>query len=288
MYRLKKNNCNFTKSYHPITMNDTVNTALQLWQDNRERLSHIDNTLPEVEYNALMALCEKIHLSLKSATDCEDYIAFLSAYANLLAIREENLEKELQVQEEIIALRRNQVEGDRALYLPKLANSLLFAALIHQRLTNVRQALEYMEESVSCEREAVEELGVSSLQQLAVKRYYWARMCATTGRNILAEDAYKDAIADYNMLLSNPACNRNETTVTLGYILIELADFYYSDRLIDNALDRYHQAIEVLLTLQDSEQAQSLIQEIYKLLSYIYELLGNVEKSNYYKELVEQ
>ena len=110
-------------------MDNNTNNALQLWLENRERLMAIDSTTTDVLYNEAIELCKKIGATLAQETDKDDYIAFLSAYANLLAIREENLNTELQVQEEIIAIRRLQAEENKVQYLPKLSNSLLYAEL---------------------------------------------------------------------------------------------------------------------------------------------------------------
>lgn len=269
-------------------METTKNEILTLWQENKDILQAITASTPDGEYNNALALCNRLYAPLRDTVTIDEYLVFLSAYANVLALRDENVEKELAVQEDIVTIRRKQVDTDRSSYLPKLANSLLYAALLHQRLTNVHQATDYMEECVACEREAVEELAVSTLDRLATKCYCLAHLYASTGRNILAEDTYKETIAHYNLLLNKGGSKSNDTTMMLANILVEFADFYYNMKFFDNALDRYQQAIEVLRTLPNEEQALPVINSLYMHLSNVYTLMNDAEKSKHYSDLAQQ
>ena len=263
-------------------MDNNTNNALQQWFENRERLMAIDSMTTDVLYNEAIELCKKIGATLAQETDEDDYIAFLSAYANLLAIREENLNTELQVQEEIIAIRRSQAEENKEQYLPKLSNSLLYASMLHRKAANIHRAIEYMEECVACEKEALEEFAASTTYQLALKQYYLANTYSATGRNILAEELYKESIAMFMVAMKEHATNQEEVRLILSQILVEMGDFYYNSRMVDSAIDRYLQAIELLQAAPQTTPIVDASKALYIMLSEIYKQLGNDEKSNYY------
>ena len=266
-------------------MDNNTNNALQQWLENRERLMAIDSTTTDVLYNEAIELCKKIGTTLAQETDKDDYIAFLSAYANLLAIREENLNTELQVQEEIIAIRRSQAEENKELYLPKLSNSLLYASMLHRKAANIHRAIEYMEECVACEKEALEEFAASTTYQLALKQYYLANTYSATGRNILAEELYKESIAMFMVAMKEHATNQEEVRLILSQILVEMGDFYYNSRMVDSAIDRYLQAIELLQAAPQTTPIVDASKALHIMLSEIYKQLGNDEKSNYYASM---
>lgn len=269
-------------------MADYLSDILQQWNDYKFKVLSITVDSSHEEYNEAVLLCQQLHPHFRNVGNVDEYTMFLSAYANVLSTREENLESEIELQEEIVALRRGQVASNRAQYIAKLANSLFYAAMLHRRANNVHRAIDAIEESVACERVAVEEYATSAPEQLAIKCYYLANTYAATGRNILADDAYKETVGLYNELIDKGATPAHETRMMLAQILIEYADFYYSTRFVDNALDRYQQAIEVLRLLPNEGEVSKLLYNMYVHLSAIYKQIGNDNKSRYYNSLAEE
>ena len=68
----------------------------------------------------------------------------------------------------------------------------------------------------------------------------------------------------------------------LSQILVEMGDFYYNSRMVDSAIDRYLQAIELLQAAPQTTPIVDASKALHIMLSEIYKQLGNDEKSNYY------
>ena len=267
-------------------MDNNTNNALQQWRDNREQLMAIDGTATDVLYNEAITLCNTLHKQLANDANRDEYIAFLSTYANLCALREEYSGKEIDIQEEIVQLRRKQVDENRDGFLPKLSNSLFYAAQLHRKATNVNRAMECMEEHVAIEREIAELNSEVGERNLAVALYFMANTYAAFGRNILAEDTYAESIEAFDKLLAGNHGNDTGTCMLLAQIIIEYADFYLTSRMVDNAIDRYVQAMEILRTIApNSTEATALLKEQYDFMSRLYAQVGNEDMSKYYAQL---
>lgn len=267
-------------------MDNYTNNALQQWRDNREQLMAIDGTATDVLYNEAITLCNTLHMQLANEADRDEYIAFLSTYANLCALREENHNKEVDIQDEIVQLRRKQVDKNRDIFLPKLSNSLFYAAQLHRKATNVNRAMECMEEHVTLEREIAEQNTETGCKDIAVALYFMANTYAAFGRNILAEETYSEAVTAFNELLAGNYGNDADTSMLLAQIIIEYADFYLTSRMVNNAIDRYVQAMEILRTIApNSTEATSLLKQQYIFMSNLYSQAGIKEMCEYYTEL---
>jgi len=269
-------------------MDNNTNNALQQWLDHREQLMTIDGTATDVLYNEAITLCNTLHKQLATVADRDEYIAFLSTYANLCALREENNNKEIDIQDEIVELRRKQTEENRGDFLPKLSNSLFYAAQLHRKATNVHRAMECMEEHLELERAIAEQDAANGVKNVAVAQYFMANTYAAFGRNILAEEAYCDAIELFGKLVDD---NNNDMalSMTLVQIIIEFADFHLASRMINNAIDRYMQAIEMLRGLAlRSDEALSMLREQYKFMHSLYNQLGNEKMCTYFAQLIEE
>lgn len=269
-------------------MSEHTDSALLLWQENKELLMSVESNVPDTDYNEAIALCETIHRTLANETDSDDYIAFLSVYADLCAKSECKSVKEIDIQEEIVQLRRKQVGENRGDFLPKLSNSLFYAAQLHRKATNEHRAVECMEEHLELERTIAEQDAANGVKNVAVAQYFMANTYAAFGRNISAEEAYCDAIELFGKLVEE---NENDMalSMTLVQIIIEFADFYLSSRMINNAIDRYMQAIELLRGLaQRSDEALPMLREQYKFMHSLYNQLGNEKMCGYYTQLIEE
>ena len=267
-------------------MDNNTNNALQQWLDNREQLMTIDGTATDVLYNEAITLCNTLHKQLATEADRDEYIAFLSTYANLCALREENNNKEIDIQDEIVELRRKQAEENRGDFLPKLSNSLFYAAQLHRKAVNVHRAIECMEEHVAIEREIAEQNSEVGERNVAVALYFLANTYAAFGRNILAEDTYAESIEAFDKLLAGNHGNDTDTGMLLAQIVIEYADFYLNTRMVNNAIDRYVQAMEILRTIApNSTEATSLLKQQYIFMSNLYSQAGIKEMCEYYTEL---
>lgn len=267
-------------------MDNYTNNALQQWRDNREQLMGIDGSVTDVQYNEAIALCNNLHDKLISEVDREEYIVFLSTYANLCALNDKYTNKEIDIQEEIVQQRRNQVSENRGAFLPKLSHSLFYAAQLHRKATNVNRAMECMEEHVTLEREIAEQNTETGCKDIAVALYFMANTYAAFGRNILAEETYSEAVTAFNELIAGNYGNDTATSLLLAQIIIEYADFYLSTRMINNAIDRYVQAMEILRTIApNSTEATSLLKQQYIFMSNLYSQAGIKEMCEYYTEL---
>ena len=267
-------------------MDNYTNNALQQWRDNREQLMGIDGSATDVQYNEAIDLCNNLHKQLANEADRDEYIAFLSTYANLCALREENSNKEIDIQEEIVQQRRIQASENRGVFLPKLSHSLFYAAQLHRKATNVNRAMECMEEHVAIEREIAEQNSEVGDRNVAVALYFLANTYAEFGRNILAEDTYAESIEAFDKLLAGNHGNDTETGMLLAQIIIEYADFYLTSRMVNNAIDRYVQAMEILRTIApNSTEATSLLKQQYIFMSNLYSQAGIKEMCEYYTEL---
>lgn len=267
-------------------MDNNTNNALQQWLDKREQLIAIDSTATDVQYNEAIALCDNLHKQLANVADRDEYIAFLSIYANLCAMREDYSDKEIDIQDEIVQLRRKQVGENRGDFLPKLSNSLFYAAQLHRKATHVNRAMECMEEHVAIEREIAEQNSEAGVRNLAVALYFMANTYAAFGRNILAEDTYAESIEAFDKLVAGNHGNDTGTSMLLAQIIIEYADFYLATRMVDNAIDRYVQAMEILRTLApNNPEATTLLKEQYDFMSRLYAQVGNDDMSKYYAQL---
>ena len=269
-------------------MNEHTNSALLLWQENKELLMSVESNVPDTDYNEAIALCETIHRTLANETDSDDYIAFLSVYADLCAKSECKSAKEIDIQEEIVTCRRRQVDANGSEYISRLSRSLFYAAQLHRKATNVHRAMECMEEHLELERAIAEQDAANGVKNVAVAQYFMANTYAAFGRNILAEEAYCDAIELFGKLVDD---NNNDMalSMTLVQIIIEFADFHLASRMINNAIDRYMQAIEMLrgLALRNDE-ALSMLREQYKFMHSLYNQLGNEKMCTYFAQLIEE
>lgn len=269
-------------------MNNNRNSALQQWQESCQQLLAIDSAVPQEKYNEAIALCAQIHSSWTNRDDCDNCITFLSTYANLCAMDERHASKEIDIQEEIVELRRKQAATNREKHLSKLSHSLFYAAQLHRKATNVHRAMECMEEHLDIERALYESNPANSKKDLAVALYFMANTYAAFGRNILAEDTYIEAIATFDEMLDSNSSNNDDMALLLAQIIIEFADFHLASRMIDKAIDRYIQALELLRTLSpDNQAARTLLKEQYGFMSTLYAQVGNNDMSHYYAQLKE-
>ena len=274
------------QNHKTVIMDINTNSALQQWLDNREQLMGIDGSATDVQYNEAIDLCNNLHKQLANEADRDEYIAFLSTYANLCALREENSNKEIEIQDEIVEVRRRQAEENRAVFLPKLSHSLFYAAQLHRKAANVHRAMECIEEHLTLERERAEQNPEIGNKDLALALYFTANMYAAFGRNILAEDTYAEAVTAFNELLAGNYGNDTDTSMLLAQIVIEYADFYLSTRMINNAIDRYIQAMEILRSIApQSPGATALLKQQYSFMSQLYTQVGNEDMGKYYAQL---
>lgn len=266
--------------------NSTHKGALKQWLDNREQLMAIDATVCEVLYNDAIALCDNLHRQLGAEAPLDEYIAFLSTYANLCALRQDGSSKEIDIQEEIVQQRRKQILENREVFLPKLSHSLFYAAQLHRKAVNVHRAIECMEEHLALERDIAQSDNDAGERNVAVALYFMANTYAAFGRNILAEDTYAQAIEAFDKLLAGNYGNDTATAMLLAQIIIEYADFYLNTRMVNNAIDRYVQAMEILRTIApNSTEATSLLKQQYIFMSNLYSQAGIKEMCEYYTEL---
>lgn len=269
-------------------MSEHTNSALLLWHEKKELLMSVESNVPETEYNEALMLCETIHRTLANETDSDDYIAFLSVYADLCAKSECKLAKEIDIQEEIVTVRRRQADENRGDYLSRLSRSLFYAAQLHRKAINVHRAMECMEEHLELEHAIAEQDATNGVKNVAVAQYFMANTYAAFGRNILAEEAYCDAIELFGKLVDE---NNNDIalSMTLVQIIIEFADFHLASRMINDAIDRYMQAIELLRGLaQHSDEALSMLHEQYKFMHTLYTQLDNEKMCSYFAQLIEE
>lgn len=265
-------------------MKDLAEKSLLLWQEEQSFLKSINADSPQHEYEQALVLCENIHPHLINKVDKAEYIDFLFLYADLFALKE-NLKKEIEIQEEIVSVRHKQVEENRSEYLAKLSRSSYRASLLNRDAGNARKAIDFMEEHLACEREIAQNSNDKNTNNVALALYFMANTYAKYGRNILAEDTYVEAVETYyNILDKTPD---DETTLILAQILIEFADFYLTTKFVDNATNRYTQAIELLRTISHSnEEAAYLLNNQYIFMRDLYDHLDDMEKSNHYAKLI--
>lgn len=273
-----------TLQNNSITMKDLAEKSLLLWQEEQTFLRGINADTPQHEYEQALVVCENIHPHLINKVDKAEYIDFLFLYADLFELKG-NLKKEIDIQDEIVSVRRKQVDENRGEYLSKLSRSLYRASLLHRDAVNVRKAIDCMEEHLTIERAIANETGQNSSESVALALYFMANTYARFGRNILAEDTYIEAVEVYYNLIAQ--AHNVDATLIVSQILIEFADFYVSTGFFDKATDRYTQAIELLRTIApENEEAETLLQQQYIFMRDFYDRIDDKEKSNHYAELL--
>lgn len=265
-------------------MNDFANTSLQLWQEKQAYLKGINADTPQPEYEQAMALCTEIHKHLREAVDRGEYTAFLATYADICAAKN-NLDKEIEIQDEIVTLRTEACAEDRAKHLPSLSKSLRYAGMLHRKNVDVFKAIECMEQHLACEREIGERDNNGNANGIATALYLLANTYNQFGRNILAEDTYTETVEAYYSLADKS--DNADTTLILAQIIIEFANFYLSSRMVNNAIDRYVQAMTLLRNIADEHAtAREMLLEQYQFMQELYTQVGNAEMSQYYAQLL--
>lgn len=265
-------------------MNDSANTSLLLWREKQAYLLSINADTPQTEFEQAITCCNEIHKHLREGIDIEEYIVFLAIYADICEAKDD-LAKEIEIQDEIVAIRTEQCAEERAKYLPRLSNSLRYAGMLHRKNGDVYKAMECMEKHLTCERELAESNKEESPDNVATALYLLANTYNQFGRNILAEDTYIEAIeAYYNLADQSDDTN---TTFLLAQIIEEFALFYLSARMVNNAIDRYVQSMTLLRTIAyDTAAAREMLGEQYRFMQELYARLGNTEMSDYYAQLL--
>lgn len=261
---------------------------ITMWRSQMEFLQTINGDTPQDVYNQALSLCEDIHKHLSCCVDSDEYILFLTLYADIISLHEEIPAKEIDIQEEIVEINRKRTNANRGLYLKKLSNSLCYAGNLHRKATQVHRAMEYMEEHLACERDIANEQPNTPPENLVIAMYRLADTYAQFSRNILAEEIYMEAIIQLHSLTDEHGCDEERLNMMKGEILIEFANFYINTRMVDNALDRYLQAIEAFMPYTNTNKnALEQVQYLYGHLSNIYASLGNNSRAEYYKSMID-
>lgn len=263
------------------------NKYIELWHDNIDLLKAINADTEHSQYEQAISLCTELYKNLEGCVDSDEYIQFLSLYADIVSLGKDNIDKEIDIQEEIVKIRRKQSDANGGVYLKKLSNSLCYAALLHRQAVNIHKAIDCMEEHRSIEVKIAEGEPIVKSVDAILATFRLADLYDDLGRNVLAEDFYMEAIAMTDLLLNNDKANAETHSVMLSGILIEFATFYIKSNMIDSAIDRYIQAIDALRPYEKNNQDVAIqIKSLYQQLYNIYEALGDVRRANHYKELL--
>ncbi len=268
-------------------MEKNTQSPLDAW---RIRCEHIQSLTLESEPEVIdkaMRYCGELHGDLKQIADEETYTGFLSAYSRLLSFNEKYIEQEIVVQDELTDIRRKQIEEGRE-PLSRLANSLFYLGFAHLRALNSRKAMCYVDEAVDIEKKLPQQYPSTISNGLAASLYLQAITYDRFGRNILAEDSYKDCIAEYDRLISCTPSASTELKEILADVIVEFGDFYERTRFFDYAIDRYLQAIEVYRELPPIDRVTEKLLTLYTALKERYEAKGNNEQSNHYVALINE
>ncbi len=259
-----------------------------MWHENIDRLKAVDAHTMQHEYEQALSLCAELHPHLSSSLDSDEYIQFLSLYADIVALHN-NIDKEIDIQEEIVNIRHRQSEANGGECDGKLANSLLYAAMLHRKAVNVHKSIEYMEQYHLCQQKIEEKNPGANSLNVVLATFRLADTYAHFGRNILAEEYYIDAIMLADELRNNDPANETSHSMLLGELLIEIGNFYFKDNMINEAIDRYIQSIDTLRPYEKvNDGAATLLQSLYQQLHNIYAAIGNNKRAEYYNALIKQ
>ena len=272
-------------------MSQNRDKYIAMWYDNADSLRAIaTHTVPaQPEYEQAISLCAELHCRLAECLEKDEYIQFLSVYADIISLDQANLDKEVDIQEEIVSIRRRQCDANWGEYKRKLSNSLRYAAELHRKAVNPHKAMECMEEHRNIEMKMTEEHPNVDTTNAILATYRLADLYASLGRNILAEDYYLEAVEMSDILMNKDKANIEQHSILSSAILIELAGFYINSNMLDNAIDRYVQAVDILRPYEKHNNDVALqIKSLYQQLYNIYTAVGNTQRANYYKQLIEQ
>ncbi len=260
---------------------------LQLWLENKTTIQSVQSA-SDAQYNDVVSICErtynKINEEIKTTIDNE-YVYFLTSYANICAMKEESILKEIELQEAIITIRRNQVNTDKTKYAQKLSNSLYYASDLYRRSNNATQAIERLKEKLKCEYEILENEPQAGVYAIGITQYLLANTYALCDQTTLAEEYYKECIETFDTSAKQEDCN---ITTIFAQILTEFAELYLSVGNINNAIDRYLQAIDLYMSIETPDnKTKDLLLALLGRLKEIYTITHNNQKAEYYNQLIE-
>lgn len=257
--------------------NTSSEKILKSWSDVHDKFSSMGMDTAVEERNAAIAFCRSVYDTMKISATESDYADFLGIYVQLLMYDDNLVQEEISRQEELLKIRQKQASENREKYFPRYTNGLFYLGYAYMRARDSWKAMSYMEQAVENERVISREMPDAKTNGLALATYMLARVYDTFARKILAEDAYKDAIAEYKNLADKTTDNK-KIYETMADIMVEFAEFYWFVPFINKALDRYWQAIELYRNLLPDESIALKLKALYELLINRYSAMGNEEQ----------
>lgn len=150
---------------------------------------------------------------------------------------------------------------------------------------DVQASVTLLQEAVAVEREAREKKIKISERGLSGTLYLLAKVCQAGEVYDEAEAAFKESleVCDEEMQRKGKSGVMSEN---MSDMVVDLAHFYLSQNRINEAIDRYLQAIELYrVAVVASDEAVKKLLQLYSLLKEIYNLMHDDNRAAMYEAL---